>query len=123
MSPNQPETPGSHRMDGLARWLTTQLDEDARIVSSWHTLACDIHAYLAGDADSVKATMAMFHDAPGAVCDCEVPARMLREVDAKRRIVARYSDGTEAAERLRPVVRLLALPYADRPGYQEGWRP
>nr|WP_277349314.1 DUF6221 family protein [Streptomyces sp. N502] len=29
----------------------------------------------------------------------------------------------EAAEYLAPVVRLLALPYADRPGYRESWRP
>lgn len=29
----------------------------------------------------------------------------------------------EEAQRLSPVIRLLALPYADRPGYREDWRP
>ncbi|MCQ4211845.1 DUF6221 family protein [Streptomyces longispororuber] len=77
-------------MDDLVQWLGEQLDEDARAASSWHTLDCDIHAYLQGDLDAVKAAMSMFHDAPGAVCDCEVPARVLREIDAKRRILARY---------------------------------
>jgi hypothetical protein len=62
------------------------------------------------------------------------PARVLREVDAKRAIVddlaefirwgARkgldYQDGVDACER---TLKRLALPYADRPGYREGWRP
>ena len=82
------------------------------------------------------------------------PARGLREVEAKREIVARYVAAAQATEdlkalrerlqaqrrdvlmtdldlesavhkrdELREVVRLLALPYADRDGYQEAWRP
>ena len=127
-------------MDDLVQWLRAQLDEDARRASSWHTLECDIHAYLQGDMDSVRATMSMFHEAPGAVCDCNVPARVLREIDAKRRIL-RALESAEVALRntepgmephelmtgsvnsLRAAVRLLALPYSDRPGYREEWRP
>jgi hypothetical protein len=67
------------------------------------------------------------------------PARVLREIDAKRRILSeivpemnRMDDQLEAefgtpsvpepyeSEQL---LRLLALPYADRPGYREEWRP
>lgn len=62
------------------------------------------------------------------------PARVLREIDAKRAIVddlaefirwgARkgldYQDGVDACER---TLKRLALPYADRRGYQEAWRP
>ncbi|MEV5085930.1 DUF6221 family protein [Streptomyces sp. NPDC056159] len=83
------------------------------------------------------------------------PARVLRELDAKRRILALYATATEdrtalrarmrevidkdpdefsrlhrqeselieMAGRMAPVVRLLALPYVDRPGYREEWRP
>ncbi|MFE0103676.1 DUF6221 family protein [Streptomyces sp. NPDC059009] len=128
-------------MDDLAQWLGRQLDEDARNASSWHTLDCDIHAYLQGDADSVKATMSMFHAAPGAVCDCDVPARVLREIDAKRRIIAEHATGRptmeahglarattrtwdeEANEANCLTLRLLALPYSDRGGYKKRWRP
>lgn len=62
------------------------------------------------------------------------PARVLAEIDAKRGILgdlaeeirwgARkgldYQDGVNACER---TLKRLALPYADRPGYQESWRP
>jgi hypothetical protein len=53
------------------------------------------------------------------------PARVLREVEARRRIVERYAwlrehgDTGDAAW----VLPLLALPYADHPGYKEKWRP
>jgi hypothetical protein len=112
-------------MDDLASWLTTQLDEDTRTASSWHTLDCDIHAHLEGDADSVQATMAMFHEAPGLVCDCGGPARMLREIDTKRQVANRYAWLREHGDTggTAWVLQLLALPYADRPGYLESWRP
>lgn len=73
------------------------------------------------------------------------PARVLREVDTKRRLLgvafehaaamdAEFGDccDADAFERNEckytstgelPLLRLLALPYADRPEYQETWRP
>ncbi|MGW1595264.1 DUF6221 family protein [Streptomyces sp. NPDC002343] len=68
------------------------------------------------------------------------PARVLREIDAKRRIVelhgpadTEYADGPvcTTCDDLRGVepaypcrtLRLLLLPYADRPGYSDEWRP
>lgn len=42
------------------------------------------------------------------------PARVLAEVEAKRRIVFEVA---------MPVLALLALPYADHPDYREEWRP
>ncbi|WP_435872931.1 DUF6221 family protein [Micromonospora haikouensis] len=64
------------------------------------------------------------------------PARVLAEVDAKRRILDFYRadvidvskaggppewvHGTVPVE-AHTVLRLLALPYADRPGYQGMW--
>ena len=68
------------------------------------------------------------------------PARVLAEVDAKRRILAECSywydkvnaSATEKhpmpnlAERFEvamPVLALLPLPYADHPDYREDWRP
>ncbi|MDX3019883.1 DUF6221 family protein [Streptomyces acidiscabies] len=68
------------------------------------------------------------------------PARVLREVDAKRRIIAdleqaeftlskagdrgtAYDVMTGAVNMLRRTVRLLAVPYADHPDYRDEWRP
>jgi hypothetical protein len=63
------------------------------------------------------------------------PARVLREVDAKRRIVDAHErspmpkgDTADCAQCWGavwpcPTLRLLALPYDDRDGYQEAWRP
>lgn len=76
------------------------------------------------------------------------PARVLREINAKRQLVklhgratlhagggARYFDTSTVCRSCEanyqfpelswpcPTLRLLALPYADRPGYREEWRP
>jgi hypothetical protein len=64
------------------------------------------------------------------------PARVLAECDVKRRIIAQHEPedcwcGEDATELIpRPAtgracshLRLLALPYSDRPGYREEWRP
>ncbi|MGV9779865.1 DUF6221 family protein, partial [Streptosporangium sp. NPDC003464] len=67
------------------------------------------------------------------------PGRILREIEAKREILALYegaqlsaqvSEGTILAGGTRvrrgaykAVVQLLALPYSDHPDYQERWKP
>ncbi|MFI0768606.1 DUF6221 family protein [Streptomyces sp. NPDC021218] len=67
------------------------------------------------------------------------PDRVMGEIDAKRQIVRWHyrrpapkwdtpkAEGFECAtcDQQFPckTLRLLALPYADRPGYREGWRP
>jgi hypothetical protein len=59
------------------------------------------------------------------------PARVLAEVDAKRRILD-HADVSRERGKIGPspgdgawflTVRLLALPYADRPGFRDEWRP
>ncbi|WP_329424024.1 DUF6221 family protein [Streptomyces sp. NBC_01268] len=56
----------------------------------------------------------------------------LVDIDAKRRIVAYLVGELEDSggdnpwwydDKLTPVLRLLALPYADHPDYDEAWRP
>lgn len=58
------------------------------------------------------------------------PARVLREVEAKRLILAwcvrmdpEPNVGGVLAGEARRITRWLALPYADRDGYREEWRP
>lgn len=54
------------------------------------------------------------------------PARVLREVEAKRRIVddfTHWQPHDPGFDALEPVVRLLALPYADHEDFREEWKP
>ncbi|MGA4896730.1 DUF6221 family protein [Streptomyces griseoincarnatus] len=58
------------------------------------------------------------------------PARVLREVAAKRQIIERCTrvqglllDDFSAERLVDDVLALLALAYAGRPGYREEWRP
>jgi Family of unknown function (DUF6221) len=63
------------------------------------------------------------------------PARVLAECEAKRRIVRLHDELLEenlakgdasawGADLMHmDVLRLLAMPYADHPDYQQGWRP
>ncbi|MFE1521553.1 DUF6221 family protein [[Kitasatospora] papulosa] len=63
------------------------------------------------------------------------PARVLREVEAKRQLVDKYAQVADNdidepyeyaygwANGLGRAVRLLALPYTDHPDYQDTWKP
>jgi hypothetical protein len=64
------------------------------------------------------------------------PARVLAEVDAKRRIIAEHQASAEFMNRpenrhipagethgLYTALKMLALPYDQHPDYQEQWRP
>lgn len=65
------------------------------------------------------------------------PARVLRDVEAKRAILNEHRPGRSFRDDGKPVcaqcrksrtypcttVRLLALPYAEQPGYREEWKP
>ncbi|MFJ5967913.1 DUF6221 family protein [Streptomyces sp. NPDC093060] len=144
-------------MDDLARWLGEQLDEDERIAraaghervaptpwhgESWNNAVLDGDGLVDAKGDGiavVKGERVRDHLAR------HDPARVLREINAKRQIIAMWKAADEEAasdqryaesygsspegfpagreDALEDVVRLLALPYADRPGYKEAWRP
>jgi hypothetical protein len=116
----------------LVEFLTAQLDEDEAAASGLHDIAlCKLAIY--GPADPRW----------GWECDCGQPARVLAEVDAKRRILELHRASTDhhadkdpycvgcweaggldgAPSHPCPTLRLLALPYADHPDYDEAWRP
>lgn len=125
-------------MDELVEWYGQQLDTDERIARAcpgdgkW--TPADIAFYGNDLSPEVRAHMAE-HD----------PARVLREIDAKRRTLERHtphSSGTIgcSAHCSRPHpgaqvcnhdgyrwpcpdVRDLASVYDQRPGYKESWRP
>jgi hypothetical protein len=89
------------------------------------------HAHDRTAADHHQAAHAVRHN----------PMRALADIEAKRQIVALHSDATGhscsvtdetgynlnygevSGEEACTTLRLLALPYADHPGYRGEWRP
>lgn len=166
-------------MDDLVQWLRAQLDEDERTART----ACEyaeaewrldedgetvlwwppephiaekerekglpvVSDHWRGQAISPGGTRIAPHIAE------HDPARVLREINAKRQVIAAYAAAVDRMEELaaliarlragnessympeldrsaaihkrdvlHEVLQLLALPYADRPGYREEWRP
>ena len=121
-------------MDDLTRWLDTQLDEDTRRLTdphsdhSWHTRGCE------------SLPDVLYPDREPGACDCGVPERMRREIEAKRGIVrayetvvaafndsgpamANYDRLTGSVSSLRGSLKLLTTVYENRPGYKGEWRP
>lgn len=128
-------------MDDLARWVGEQLDEDERIAQAGLKRATTTRRWSGGQwvEDTVQPP-----EWRRSVWD---PARVLREIDAKRKLIARggpfctsgcdepgnepKSPDTNWTTPLEHHVdcaayqaaQVLALPYADRPGFKEEWRP
>ncbi|MFB6787660.1 DUF6221 family protein [Streptomyces olivaceus] len=148
-------------MGDLVQWLRAQLDEDERIAraamwcedaAAWRAAASEYGTPTRPDGprwyieDSLEDGVIRTVD-PQASDDEGVarhiaehdPARVLREIDAKRQVIdlhapgqMEYVDGdvcmacdVRGGEPFYPckTLRLLALPYAARPGYREEWRP
>jgi hypothetical protein len=139
-------------MDDLVEWLRAQLDEDERVAQDALKRATTTRRWIGGEwvEDVVQP--------PEWRRSVWEPARVLREIDAKRQLLADLSaeqhevvddcwytcaaatderDGGETCDdtrrggpcdcgrdkRVARRLRLFALPYADRPGYREEWRP
>jgi hypothetical protein len=121
-------------MNELVRWLGEQLDEDERIAravqwdGSGNRLSWELSASATIDVgedefypgDRTIANHVVEHD----------PARVLREIDAKRellRLAVAAHDYHETflngfAARMEGALRLFVLSYTRRPGYREEWR-
>lgn len=118
-------------MDELVEWLRAQLDEDAASTAdphaerAWHARGCE------------SVPDVLYPDRETGACDCGVPARVLREIEADRKLVAEYVSAQETvdaiahpdmydvgrAQGLEDAVRRRASAYGQRPGYREDWRP
>lgn len=113
----------------LAEFMRARLDEDERVAraatpGTWSAAESYPDAWVIdgpthnianensrGDISRGDAMHIARHD----------PARVLREVEAKRLIVAGIDP--EDPPDLVAVLRLLALPYVDHPDYRDEWRP
>lgn len=108
-------------MDDLVTWLRAQLDDDERVAQQMTAEPGGF--YIEAETPDVNIMTV------GAHVYRWTPKRVLDEVDAKRRILDRLRDERGfyrddiASGTAEPVIRMLALPYADRPGYLQEWRP
>ncbi|MFF7147498.1 DUF6221 family protein [Streptomyces griseoaurantiacus] len=139
-------------MEELVEWYGQQLDEDERIaraaaepeewvelnrapqlswsVELWADPDCAAVVAEESSAYPVVVTTQGMSDADAEARVAHIvahdPARVLREIDAKRRIIGRINSHAAVMGRDEihdDLLRSLALPYADRPGYKESWRP
>jgi hypothetical protein len=132
-------------VDGLVEWLRAQLDEDeqaARRAGDSFRQVGETGVIVATEGDRAEECASANWAGIAEHIVRHDPARVLREIDAKRRILAEcaYWHGKlakeavdpspmpfpalgEVLDAVTPILRALALPYADRPGYREEWRP
>ncbi|MGJ5831391.1 DUF6221 family protein [Streptomyces ossamyceticus] len=134
-------------MEDLVRWLGQQLDTDERTARAatpgpWEQSG--IGEYGWGVSFSRPGAGVEVEDSDQGRADADFiaehdPARVLREIEAKRQIIARYEFVCQEAVRLaqngqeheswvqaggalQSVVLCLAAVYVDRDGYKESWR-
>lgn len=119
-------------MEDLIGFIRAQLDEDERVAKK----AGEAMGFDDPSFPDYRTYDGWELEAADAFIDHLSPARVLREVESKRAIL----DWHDAAWKnlnghpddlpgkgwllaMVKVVKLLAVPFADRPGYQESWRP
>lgn len=126
-------------MDDLVQFLRARLDDDERVARgsaqpslSWQNF--DMDGELRDDANAGTVAMVPREETRAHIARHD-PARVLREVEAKRALLGTYlPDATTADEQINEEWRagstladdllcLLALPYADHPNYRPEWRP
>lgn len=144
--PSHSDAEGAVVTADLVAWLRTQLDEDERLAAAAAPNAWTVDQFtnqMGGEflviADYAQGApaFALRDKSTAEHIATHDPARVLAEVQSKRAILARYEDcerrtedaeysRIEALEQIREyedfVLPALALPYVDRPGFQEEWR-
>ncbi len=121
----------------LVAFLRARLDEDEQTARAaqpapWirHDHVAGVHADDATDGRPYGSAVADCRRVPDGygVPNAEhiirhAPDRVLVEVEAKRRMIEDAWGGPDHEDMWEYHLKLLALPYADRPDYREEWRP
>ena len=109
-------------MDDLVQWLRAQLDDDDQEAQDALKRTTTTRRRIGGEW--VEGTV----QPPEWRRSVWGPARVLREIDAKRRTLIRCEEAMLSANPMlvhfaKQTAWEMALPYADRPGYRDDWRP
>src|SRR2546423_10960409 len=132
-------------MDDLIAFLRARLDEREQIARAaepgpWRVLEDSSGSVAVGPEDfGIASDHTGQNRASYVHIAANDPARVLADVDAKRRIIELHSTSDTSTFEGRtatitwcpicrndgecPTLRLLALPYADHPDYRGRWRP
>jgi hypothetical protein len=138
-------------MTDLAEFLLARIAEDeaaarAATKGEWTAVGTQFPDEESDAAEMIRGYVDVFPDGPGITGEEMAgpdawhvarwdPARVLAECDAKRRIVEFWSQAFSKPtdfpgiqfDRVRSAaqwtLQVLALPYADHPGFREEWRP
>jgi acetylornithine deacetylase/succinyl-diaminopimelate desuccinylase-like protein len=128
-------------MDDLVTWLRVQLDEDERVareVPPNFDLFDGTGIVVMKTHDPARSRSVTLPSSVAVFAVRHNPARALREVEAKRRILdeivplidqldakieEEWGNGPYPTGESDRLVKLLAMPYAGRPGYRDEWRP
>lgn len=143
----QSVTPVESTVDELVAFLRGCLDEDERVARATAALSWSAEDHEGRGAIRDSNGFCVIHDdgelglADAIHIALHDPARVLREVQSKRAILdalpsdegydsgrAKFADYESCDDScigqvMHEVVKLLALPYSDRPGYREEWKP
>lgn len=135
--------------DEFVKWLSAQFDADAAAATEAMRDRDGVWSYVESPSGEHKVIDNLGYAVTGEEPDPNAnpwwtyphiarhnPARVLREIDAKRRILDLHDELENASWRdeydestngqisgLYQAIRLLALRYADRPGYRAEWKP
>lgn len=123
----------------LPEWLRAQLDADEAVALAatpgpWSVVEHAASVAVTNRWQRVTQTQRRSNDNAAEVTSAYIaansPAEALRHIRKDRALVELASEWVEGgmeyaalADAGRHILRTLALPYADRPGYREEWRP
>ncbi len=116
-------------MDDLVQFLRARLDEDERTArragDSFRQIG-ETGVIVATEGDRAEECASANWAGVAEHIARHDPARVLAEVEAKRRVIGRmvnHATVMGADEVHGDVLRSLALPFADHPDYRAEWRP
>ena len=116
----------SSQVDDLIAWLSAQFDDDLEAAALIEGVGLD--NLLPGAIIDETGATNFFTESAYRFLDRALNPKMIRaHIDAKRRILDALEPeaaGNSLDARFHAdLIRLLALPYADREGYRDEWRP
>lgn len=122
--------------DDLVTWLRAQLDEDERAARELERVGLDT-VMPGAIIDHTGSTVFFAAEVYQRLLRVLDPASVLRDIESQRRVVDLCAESILAGtgglrdefycgyylDKFNELLRALALPFSDRPGYRKEWTP